>query len=297
MNHLFLVNETPTTVDLHNHSIFSSDGEKTPSEIYEIALQSGMRVISVTDHNNVDFYHSPQFYKLGQQVKIISGIEIDCVYEGINMHLLGYFIDVTDPAFAVIRDNYNQQEKDNGVLKVKKIKTILPVEFDEQDFLTRFADKIITGEDIAEAIFKQQANHEIDAIKPYLSGGHRSDNPALNFYWDFFAQNKPAHTPLQLPTLAEAVATITQAGGIAVIAHPGQNFRGKESMVEAMIKENQDIQGIETFNNYHSDAQSQYFVKLATEYNRKITIGSDYHGHHKPNIAMGMSNYSKVIPC
>lgn len=297
MNQLFLVNETPTTVDLHMHSIFSSDGEKTASEIYEIALDSGMTVISVTDHNNVDFYHSHEFKNLDQKVKVIPGIEIDCIYEGINMHLLGYHIDIADPAFAVIKDNYNQQEKENGVLKVKKIKAILPIKLDEQDFLTRFTDKIITGEDIAEAIFKQQTNHEIDAIKPYLSGGQRSDNPALNFYWDFFAQNKPAHTPILLPTLAEAVATITQAGGIAVIAHPGQNFRGKESLVERMLKENKDIQGIEIFNNYHSDAQSQYFVKLAREYDKKITLGSDYHGHHKPNIFMGMSNYSKAIPC
>ena len=69
-------------VDLHMHSSFSSDGEFSPEEIVRMCEARGMEYIAVTDHNSVR--GAEKALKAAAKVRVISGVELDCVYRGCN---------------------------------------------------------------------------------------------------------------------------------------------------------------------------------------------------------------------
>lgn len=73
--------------------------------------------------------------------------------------------------------------------------------------------------------------------------------------------------------------------GVAVIAHPGVNLKGKEFLLTEILT--LGVDGIEAFSSYHSSAQADYYCKAAIEKHIFVTCGSDYHGKTKPSISIG----------
>ena len=126
-------------------------------------------------------------------------------------------------------------------------------------------------------------NHEL--LKPYREGKDRGDNPYVNFYWDYYSQGKPCYVEIQYLSLQETIQIINEHGGIAVLAHPGNNLKGKFELFDEMVKEG--IQGVECFSSYHSEEVNKYFYEKAKEYNLLYTCGSDFHGKTKPSISLG----------
>lgn len=129
----------------------------------------------------------------------------------------------------------------------------------------------------------QYATHPL--LAPYRPGGSRSDNPYVNFYWDFYAQGKACYGEMRYPSMAEILETIHRNGGIGVLAHPGVNLKGHESLLDGLI--GLGLDGIEAFSSYHRLQQADYFCQKAREHDLLVTCGSDYHGKTKPAIAMG----------
>ena len=83
-------------IDLHIHTNISADGTYSPAEIIEIAKSQNMDMIAIADHNSVRAVKDA--IRLGNEkgICVIPGIEIDCVFDGVNFHLTGYGIDVND---------------------------------------------------------------------------------------------------------------------------------------------------------------------------------------------------------
>ena len=145
---------------------------------------------------------------------------------------------------------------------------------------------MITGEIIAEVALQDERNHPL--MKEYLPGGSRSDNPFVNFYWDYCAQSKPAYVPIHYISLKEAVDMIHAAGGIAVLAHPGNNTKENLSLIDAIFA--YDVKGMEVYSSYHSPEQIAFYKDYAEQHYLMITMGSDFHGKTKPSIALGGSH-------
>ena len=82
---------------------------------------------------------------------------------------------------------------------------------------------VYTGEMFGEALLKDERYVDHELLKPYRSGGSRSDNPYVNFYWDYYAQGKPCYTEVIFPSLEKTIQLINDHGGVAVLAHPGNN--------------------------------------------------------------------------
>ncbi|MCQ2023682.1 PHP domain-containing protein [Clostridium butyricum] len=85
--------------------------------------------------------------------------------------------------------------------------------------------------------------------------------------------------------LEETVSFIKNSGGIAVLAHPGNNLKGCFDIFDEMI--DAGIEGVEAFSSYHDDTAIQYFLDKGMNSNLLITCGSDYHGKTKPAIQIG----------
>ena len=80
-----------SAVDLHIHSHFSLDGELSVEEILALCKARGTELVSITDHNSAHSIN--EIKKDNKGVRIIAGVELDCSYNGLNLHLLGYGID------------------------------------------------------------------------------------------------------------------------------------------------------------------------------------------------------------
>ncbi|MDO5565014.1 MAG: phosphatase, partial [Planctomycetia bacterium] len=114
----------------------------------------------------------------------------------------------------------------------------------------------------------------------------RSDNPFVNFYWDYFAQGKTCYAPMNFPDLAQTIQVIHSCGGKAVLAHPGNNLKNRFELLDEIVPLGLD--GIEVFCSYHDRNTIEYFLRKAKEYSLLFTCGSDYHGKTKPAVRLGV---------
>lgn len=273
-------------IDLHMHTSYSDDGEYSPRELVDMVHKAGIRIMSIADHNSVKAVREAKKYAEALGMQYIAATEIDCTFEGVNLHVLGYGINVSNTAYETLENNILNQELACSQLKLKLTNAMgFDVKQEQLDALSQSG--VYTGEMFGEVLLNDERYVDHPLLKEYRKGGSRSDNPYVNFYWDLYAQGKPCYTKIVYPTLEEILTLIKEDGGVSVLAHPGNNLKGKFELFDKMI--DLDIQGVEAFSSYHSPSDSEYFYHKGKEHNLLITCGSDFHGKTKPAISIGGS--------
>ena len=269
--------------DLHIHSQYSSDGEFRPADIVGKCAAGGVDLFALTDHNPVRGLDEACDGALHAGLEFVPGIEIDCSFEGTDLHLLGYGIDWKSPDFRALEETVAAKVMASfGAMVDNLLK--LGFRVDAGAVLAAADGKPPTGELIAEVMLSD-ANCHTPPLRPYMEGGERSDMPYINFYLDYFAQGRPAFVPVEYMDYRDAVELVRDNGGVPVVAHPGLNFRGREETAGRLL--DRGAAGLEVFNNYHTPEQAVYFTSLALSKGASMTCGSDFHGKTKPRIAVG----------
>lgn len=251
--------------DLHIHSNYS-DGVKSPEEIIKTAIKDNIKYISITDHDSISSqYVTKNNYK---EINIIPGIELSTEYKEMELHILGYFMDI---------DNNELQElaKELNTQRIKRVEDILfklnkyDIKLDIED-LAIDIDATVGRSHVANAMVK----------KGYF------DNYKSAFR-NFLIQGKPGYVKGFRLNYKECIDVINKAGGVAILAHPGQIYRKIE--VENILKELRcfGLKGIEVYHPSHSQGDINKFFNLSKKYKLCITGGSDYHGK-----ALGYDNLS-----
>lgn len=271
-------------IDLHMHSLYSDDGEFTPTQLVEKCHDAHITIMAIADHNSVKGIDEAKRVAESYGMKYIPATEIDCTYKGINLHVVGYGIDYKNPVFKSLEENILKQELQCSAKKVQ-LTNALGFEIKKEQLDSLSSNGVYTGEMFAEVLLNDERYVDHELLKPYRQDGGRSDNPYVNFYWDYYAQGKPCYTEVIFPSLEETIKIINDNGGIAVLAHPGNNLKGKFEVFDEMVKVG--IQGVEAFSNYHSPETVEYFLNKGRELNVLVTCGSDYHGKTKPAIELG----------
>jgi hypothetical protein len=201
---------------------------------------------------------------------------------------LGYHIDPFDSRFDQLEENMRRNETVATEERLNKLSAYLAVAL-PLETLTAFAKgKLVTGEVISEWLLSDENNRNHTLLRPYFPGGKRDDNPLVNCYWDFLSQDKVAYVPVPQPSLAECIRLIHAFGGIAVLAHPGNNLHEDLSILDVLVKLGLD--GIEAYSSYHSEIQNVFYATYALNDDLAITCGSDYHGKTKPKIKLGLTH-------
>lgn len=279
-----LKNKEEKMIDLHMHSNISNDGDFSPEILVKMCADAGLKTAAIADHNSVRAV--PTALNAGEkyEVKIIPAIELDCTHGEYNLHVLGYNIDYNDKIFDKIEKDILEQEINAGNKRMELVKKA-GFFFDENKVRALSPDGTITGEMIAEIVLEDERNKNNPLIQDYLHGGKRSDNPYVNFYWDWCSKGKPAYVEIKYITLKEAVEIIHKTGGKAVLAHPNNNIGMNEKVFSEIISAG--VQGVEAYSSYHSSEAVEFYVKMAEKYNVGITCGSDFHGKTKPSIKLG----------
>ncbi len=275
-------------IDLHMHSRYSDDGEFTPECLVFRCKEQGIRIVSVTDHNCVRANQEARKAAESLGLSYISGGEFDCMYHGRNFHMLGYGIDCENEAFAKLERAVMDQSRRASLEMLEKTRKLgFSVTEEEMDRVSSeaFWKGKWTGEMFGEVLLSKPEYEDHPLLKPYRKGGERSDNPYVNFYWDFYSQGKPCHGSISYPSMEEVADWIHGAGGLSVLAHPGANLKGREKELEELLA--LELDGIEVFSSYHSEAQEKYFLETAERLGKLVTCGSDFHGKTKPAVFLG----------
>jgi len=275
-------------IDLHMHSTCSDDGEFTPLELVRQCEAAGVRIMSITDHNSAKGNREAREAAEQRGIRYIPGIEIDCAFQGRNLHLLGYGINPESPDFAALE---TQILADERKASWERLALTRQLGFDiSEEELNKVSDindpaKMWNGEVFAEVLLEEADYMDHPLLRPYRPGGERSENPLVNFYWDYYAQDKPCYVEIKFPPLEDAIALVRDNGGKAVLAHPGNNLKGRLELFDEIVK--LGIDGVEVFCSYHDERAAKYFYEQAVKHALLVTCGSDYHGKTKPSVKLG----------
>lgn len=242
--------------DLHIHSCYS-DGTMTPEEIICLAREKGVKVISITDHDSIASQYVAN--SIWQDVSIIPGIELSTEFQELEIHMLGYNIDIGNESLKEVVNKLNKSRLnriEKMLFELKKYGIHLELEDLGIDL-----DSTVGRSHIANAMVK---NGYFDNYKAAFTS--------------YLVKGKPAYVKGFKLNYKETLELINTSGGIPVLAHPGQMCRGLG--IEKIIKDLKcyGLKGIEVYHPSHTKEQTNYFYNLATKYKLCITGGSDYHG-------------------
>jgi predicted metal-dependent phosphoesterase TrpH len=251
-------------VDLHLHSHFS-DGTYKPAELAAHAQRCRLAAIALTDHDSVEGCEETARECATAGVEFIAGAELTAEQDENELHLLGYLIDILNPTLLtrIARCQVVRQDRIREmVARLNRLKVPLT----------------------AEAVFAL-ANCRAPGPPP---GARARVKARLCSSLDeaferFLKRNRPAWVPKLKMSAEEAIDLIHQAGGVAVLAHPGLNRTDKviPGLVEA------SLDGLECFHTKHSTVTSEHYLELADRYHLLVTGGSDCHGLSKGKPLIG----------
>ncbi|GAB4270926.1 MAG: PHP domain-containing protein [Candidatus Rifleibacteriota bacterium] len=247
--------------DLHVHST-ASDGTLRPEEIVELSFKKGLSVVAITDHDTIAGVKAARKRAEDLGIKVVAGIELSCGWEGrdASVHVLGLFIDTDSlPLNQLLLEQKRFRYK--RALKIVDLleKNGINVSSLKEQFANS-TDKVLGRPHIARFLVGNGDVKEFqEAFDKYLSRG------------------KPAYVPKDHVLPETGIETIKQAGGIAVIAHPG--LIPDWDVVWEKVKD-MPWDGLETYYSEHSNSQVRIFEEIVKAKGWISTGGSDYHGDY-----------------
>ncbi|MCL2565252.1 MAG: PHP domain-containing protein [Defluviitaleaceae bacterium] len=269
-------------IDLHIHSNFSDDAQYSPEELVKKCKEAGIRIMAIADHNSAKANKRAKIAAESLGIKYIPAIEMNGVFNGRILHILGYGIDYESPDFHEFEEGLKAQQPE-----ASRVRLELTIALGFNITAEELGDVAWTGERFGEVLLAKEEYMDNELLKPYRPGGDRSNNPLVNFYWDFYSQGKPCFVDVDYLPAKEVIEIIHKNGGIAVLAHPGQNLGDNAEVLEEL--QSLGLDGVEAFTSYHDLSMSRLWYEKAKSLNMTITCGSDYHGKFKPNIKLGES--------
>lgn len=265
-------------IDLHCHSIFS-DGTDDPETLARQAAALGLAALALTDHDTLAGL--PRFLAMQPQVptRLVPGLELSCRFRGLELHVLGLLVDPLDPALQGRIDRLRRRREERNDRMIHRLQALrIPITL--QDVKAVAPTPLLSRVHFAKALVQRGA------------AGSRQDAFAR-----IIGDGCPGHVPFEPLSPGEAAGWIREAGGVAVLAHPGRsagrNFRWDEAMAELKAE---GIEGFEAYYGEYGPAEQRYFCELARQLDMVPCGGSDYHGASKPGLALGTGRGSLQVP-
>lgn len=274
-------------IDLHIHTNIS-DGELSPKEIIDEAVNNKASIISITDHDTIDAYTDDLIkYANNNKIDLIPGVEISTKSHGIGIHILGYNIDIHSNILKKQLEDLRNIRHEYLYNVGKKLKE-LGYEIDIEEL-----DKIdaVTKAHISLQIINNLNNKE-KLLKEF---GHIPNKG--EFIENIMNENCPAYVKKRSITPLEAANIIRKAGGKVVLAHPVA-YEHQDNLTDLDIQEIiEEIRpdGIEANYIFYDRNENRYnesekWKKVAKKNNLFTTIGSDFHTKSSKHALIGLIN-------
>ncbi len=250
--------------DLHLHTNFS-DGTFSPEELVLHAQKGGLSCIALTDHDTVEGCAQTAQACVAVEIEFISGTELTAEHDDTEAHLLGYFLDTQNEKLLTEISKFQIVRQSRIHEMVARInESGVPLKIDDVFALANC--KSPGRPHVARAMVKAGLVKNLDEA-----------------FERFLKKNRPAWVPKKKVSALEAIELIHQAGGLAVMAHPGLNRT--DDVIPALVDAGLD--GIECFHTKHSPTMSEHYLEIAEKFNLLVTGGSDCHGFSKNKPLIG----------
>jgi 3',5'-nucleoside bisphosphate phosphatase len=250
--------------DLHLHTVFS-DGTYTPEQLIAKSVKCGLSAISVVDHDTLDGVVPAIEAAALQGVEVIPGVELTAEHEGKEVHILGYLIDHKNDELRVKLDVLRKNRVERAHKIIEKLGE-MGVKLEAEKVFQIAKSGSVGRLHIARAMVKEG----IVASLPEAFGRYIGDRC-------------PAYVLGFKMSVREAISLISDAQGIAVIAHP-YSLRNDE-IIPLFVE--YGIRGLEVYYPEHSQSMINFYLGLAKKYNLLVTGGSDCHGEAKSEVMIG----------
>jgi predicted metal-dependent phosphoesterase TrpH len=256
-------------IDLHAHSTVS-DGLLSPTELVMHAANSGVRVLALTDHDDISGLAEASIAATAHNIALVNGVEISVTWKKRTLHIVGLKVNPENAALksglaAVRLGRIERARQMSAGLEKVGIHGAFEAasSFAENSILTRmhFARFLVE---------KQYAKDAKSVFKKYLVKG------------------KPGYVDHEWMCLESAVNLIRNSGGVAVLAHPGR-YEIKRTNMLLLLEEFRALGGeaIEVVTGSHTPAHYVEYAKYAQLFGLKASQGSDYHGKGISFMGMG----------
>ncbi len=256
--------------DLHCHSTVS-DGTLTPEELAQRAAENGVRVWSLTDHDEVGGLARAAQAAAMHGMFFVPGVEISVTWSGVTLHIVGLNVDYTDSPLA------------EGLATVRSGRTERAME------MSRQLEKVgIDG--VYEGALKYVGNPNLISRTHFarclVERGVCTD--IRDVFDRFLTPGKPGFVPHEWASLKQSVDWILQSNGQAVIAHPGRydlNDMQMDELVDQFVK--MGGEGIEVVTGSHTVDQYSRYARRSLRAGLKASRGSDFHGPKESRVNLG----------
>ena len=243
--------------DLHLHTT-ASDGRLSPEDVVRTAAELGLAVISITDHDSVEgIAPALKAAENHPPLRVIPGVECSTDVPRGEVHVLGYFIDYSNPELVIKLAAFRNSRKVRAQKMIDKLAAMgINIEWNRVEDIAGAGS--VGRPHIAQAMLE----------KGYVP----SLKEAFNRY---IGRDAPAYVEREKMTPEEVVQLITRVGGLAVLAHPA-DVDDLEHLIPRLQRVG--LVGIEVYYNNYPLRTTQYLASLAHKHALVATGGSDFHG-------------------
>ncbi|MGI6732692.1 MAG: PHP domain-containing protein [Anaerovoracaceae bacterium] len=270
-------------IDMHLHTYYS-DGTMSPEELIRRAAERGVKTLAITDHDG--FNGIAEALEAGRRygVTVIPGVEFSTIMKGdeldlapahyageiINMHILGYQIDIQNEALVKAAEEMRKKRQERN-RKLLSAFNRIGYKISEEDLLQRKGQDYVGKPNFALALVK----------RGYIKSTSEANTPG-----HFLRHPEARKIHREKIHVREAISLIRNAGGYAVLAHPMKvRFPEEEGCrvferLELLLDKLQKwgLAGMECYYSTHTKEQAERLVEIAERRGLLITAGSDFHG-------------------
>jgi predicted metal-dependent phosphoesterase TrpH len=260
--------------DLHCHSVVS-DGTMTPEALAQRASANGVELWALTDHDEIGGQRRAAEAAKANGMRYLTGTEISVSFAGETVHIVGLGFDAEDPRMLA---GLEATRNGRG-----------PRAHEMAEGLAKVGIK-----DAYEGALKFVGNPALISRTHFarflVESGVCKDTSEV--FRKFLTEGKPGYVPHRWASLKDAVAWITQTGGVAVIAHPGRyKFSANEEFALFTEFKTHGGQGVEVVTGSHTAAEFVEYAAIAREFGLAASRGSDFHSPDESHTDLGTLPY------
>ncbi|WP_343593975.1 3',5'-nucleoside bisphosphate phosphatase [Paracidovorax wautersii] len=262
---------TLLNADLHCHSVVS-DGTLTPEALAARARANGVQLWALTDHDEIGGQHRAAAAARAEGMAYLTGTEISVTFAGTTVHIVGLGFDPDDARLA------------QGLAATRGGRGERAQEMSRQ--LAQVGIQCAY-----EGALKYVGNPELISRTHFarflVETGVCRDTPEV--FRKYLTEGKPGYVPHRWAALGDAVRWVTEAGGMAVIAHPARyKFTPNEEYALFSEFKEHGGRGVEVVTGSHSPAEYVTYAAMALEFGLAASRGSDFHSPDESHTDLGM---------
>ncbi len=247
-------------IDLHSHSTIS-DGLLTPTALVQHAHSKGIKVLSLTDHDDIEGLKEATSEAKLLGMYLIHGVEISVTWKRCTVHIIGLNVDSENKTLLQGLSSIREGRFERAKLMAEALSQI-GIKGSLEGALKYAKSGIIGRTHFARLL---------------VETGYAKD--VRTVFKNYLVKGKPGFIEHTWASLDKALSWIHESGGVAVIAHPARYDLGKNNLL-ALLNEFKDLggQGIEVISGSHTAEQSLKYARISKDFQLLASTGSDYHG-------------------